>query len=50
MSVAAKTRENTARVTRDARALKNDLQSLDFAPSLAKPEIGKEVGRRRAHS
>ena len=26
------------------------LQSLGFIPSLAKPEIGKEVGRRRARS
>ena len=25
-------------------------QSLGFTPSLAKPEIGKEVGRRRARS
>ena len=34
----------------DARALQDDLQSLGFTPSLAKPEIGKEVGRRRARS
>ena len=34
----------------DARALQDDLQSLGFTPSLANPEIGKEVGRRRAHS
>ena len=27
-----------------------DLQSLGFTPSQAKPEIGKEVGRRRARS
>ena len=30
--------------------LQDDLQSLGFTPSLAKPEIGKEVGRRRARS
>ena len=29
----------------DAKALQDDLQSLGFTPSLAKPEIGKEVGR-----
>ena len=29
----------------DAKALQDDLQSLDFTPSLAKPEMGKEVGR-----
>ena len=34
----------------DAEALQDDLQSLGFTPSLAKPEIGKEVGRRRARS
>ena len=34
----------------DARALLDDLQSLGFTPSLAKPEIRKEVGRRRARS
>ena len=34
----------------DTRALQDDLQSLGFTPSLAKPEIGKEVGRRRARS
>ena len=34
----------------DAKALQVDLQSLGFTPSLAKPEIGKEVGRRRACS
>ena len=34
----------------DAKALQDDLQSLGFTPSLAKPEIGKEVGRRRACS
>ena len=32
----------------DAKALQDDLESLGFTPSLAKPEIGKEVGRRRA--
>ena len=30
----------------DAKAL----QSLGFTPNLAKPEIGKEVGRQRARS
>ena len=34
----------------DAKALQDDLQSFGFTPSLAKPEIGKEVGRRRARS
>ena len=34
----------------DAKALHDDLQSLGFTPNLANPEIGKEVGRRRAHS
>ena len=34
----------------DAKALLDDLQSLGFTPSLANPEMGKEVGRRRAHS
>ena len=29
----------------DAKALQEDLQSLGFSPSLAKPEIGKEAGR-----
>ena len=32
----------------DAKALQDDLQSLGFTPSLAKPEMGKEVGKRRA--
>ena len=34
----------------DAKALQDNLQSLGFTPSLAKPEIGKEVGRQRARS
>ena len=34
----------------DAKVLQNDLQSLGFTPSLAKPETGKEAGRRRACS
>ena len=34
----------------DAKALQDDLQSLGFTPSLAKPEIGNEVGWRRARS
>ena len=33
-----------------AKALQDDLQSLGFISSLAKSEIGKEVGRRRARS
>ena len=32
------------------KALQDDQQSLGFTPSLAKPEIGKEGGRRRACS
>ena len=34
----------------DAKALLEDLQSLGFTPSQAKPEMGKDVGRRRTHS
>ena len=34
----------------DAKPLQDDVQSLGFTPSLAKPETGKEVGRRRARS
>ena len=34
----------------NVKALQNDLQCLGFTPSLAKPEMGKEVGRRRARS
>ena len=34
----------------DPKALHDDLQSLGFTPSLAKPEMGKEVGRRSACS
>ena len=34
----------------DAKAFQEDLQSLGFTPSLAKPEMGKGVGRRRARS
>ena len=34
----------------DTKALQGDVQSLGFTPSLAKPEMGKEVGRRRARS
>ena len=29
----------------DAKPLQDDLQCLGFTPSLAKPEIGKEVGK-----
>ena len=32
----------------DAKALQDDLQSLGFTSCLAKPEMGNEVGRRRA--
>ena len=31
----------------DAKALQDDLQSLGFATSLAKPEMGKEAGEER---
>ena len=34
----------------DAKALQGDLQNLVLTPSLAKLEIGNEVGRRRARS
>ena len=34
----------------DAKALHEDLQSLSFTLNLAKPKIGKGVGRRRARS
>ena len=34
----------------DAKALQDDLQSLGFTPSLAKSEMGKEVGIRSARS
>ena len=34
----------------DAKTLQDNLQSLGFTPSLAKPEIKKEVGRQRVHS
>ena len=34
----------------DVKALQDDLQSLGFTPSLAKSEMGTEVGRRRARS
>ena len=34
----------------DAKALQDDLQSRGFTPSLAKPEMGKEVERRKARS
>ena len=32
------------------KTLQDDLQSLGFTPSLGKPVIGKEVGRRRGRS
>ena len=34
----------------NAKALQDDLQSLGFILSQAKPEMGKEVGRLRARS
>ena len=34
----------------DAKPLQDDLQSLGFTPSLAKPEIGKEVEREKTCS
>ena len=34
----------------EAKAIQKDLESYDFSPSLAKSEIRKEVGRRRARS
>ena len=34
----------------DAKALQEDLKSFGFTPSLAKPEVGKEVERRSARS
>ena len=34
----------------DAKALQDDLQCFGFTPSLAKPEMRKEFGRRRARS
>ena len=34
----------------DSKALQDDLQSLGFTPRLAKPEMRKEVRRRRARS
>ena len=34
----------------DTKAFQEDLQSLGFTPSLAEPETGKAVGRRRARS
>ena len=34
----------------DAKPLQDDLQSPGFTPSLAKPEMKKEVGRRIAGS
>ena len=34
----------------DAKTLQEDLESLGFTLSLAKPEIGKKVERKRARS
>ena len=34
----------------NAKAFQDDLENLGFTPSLAKPEMGKEIGRRRARS
>ena len=42
--------EGSTSGTMDAKALQEDLQSLGFTTSLVKPEMGKEVGRRRACS
>ena len=34
----------------DEKAILDNLQSLGFTPSLAKPEMGKQFERRRARS
>ena len=34
----------------EAKAVQDDLKSLGFTSSLAKPEMEKEVGRQRARS
>ena len=34
----------------DPNVLHENLESLGFSPSLAKPKMGKEVGRRRTRS
>ena len=34
----------------DAKAFQEDLQGLGITPNLAQPQMGKEVGRRRARS
>ena len=34
----------------DAKALQKDVESLGFIPGLTKPEMAKEVGRRKASS
>ena len=41
--------ENMSRQV-DAKALQEDRQSFCFTPSLAKPEMVKEVGRQKACS
>ena len=40
--------EGSMRGLVDAKALQDDQHSLAFTPNLAKPQIGKEFGRRRA--
>ena len=49
MSLSRGSRRKHERVS-GCKTLQNDLQSLGFTPSLANPEMRKEVGRRRAHS
>ena len=48
-SLPGESRRKHQRMSR-RNTLQDDLQSLGFTPSLAKPEIGKEVGRQRARS
>ena len=43
-------RRKRVRVSGRKSSLGFDLQNLGFTPSLAKPEMGKKVGRRRARS
>ena len=42
--------EGSMRRKMEAKALKKDLRTLRFTPSLVKPKMGNEVGRRRARS
>ena len=48
-SMGKKYKKKQERVSR-RNATQEDLESLDFTLSQPKPEMGKEVGRRRAHS